>query len=190
MNDDRSPQASAGQAPAVAPSEVPQDHNESADVIKDRVDGKITDIKQHFDLMVDRRDRQITELKVSNAERRILVIDDAQSTVDILKGYLKGQRIELVGCSGKLARDILESGDHDAIMIEESVVVEAKVDGLALCRELCDKGKGKKVIVMSSRPGRKVKNSVERIGALFLRKPFKGLDLAQCVRSALLRESK
>ncbi len=190
MNDDQSPQTSAGEAPAEAPSEVLQDYDESVDAITDRVDGKITDIKQHFGLIVDRRDRKITELQASSARRRLLVIDDAQSTVDILKGYLKGQRINVVGCSGKLARGLLESENFDAIMIEESVVVEAKVNGLVLCRELCDKGKGKSVIVMSSRPGDKIKNSVEQVGAAFLRKPFKGLELVRRVRDALLRVKK
>lgn len=190
MNDDQLPRTSAGQTPTATPSEVLQDHDESVDSIKDRVDGKITDIKDHFGLMVDRRDRKITDLKASNAPRRLLIIDDAQSTVDILKGYLKGQRINVVGCSGKLARGLLESENFDAIMIEESVVVEAKVNGLALCRELCDKGRGKNVIVMSSRPGDKIKNSVEQAGAVFLRKPFNGLALVQRVRDALVREKK
>lgn len=190
MNDDQLPQTPAGQGSAAAPRGVLQEHDESADAIRDRVDGKITDIKQHFGLMVDRRDSKIAELNASNAERRLLVIDDAPSTVDILKGYVKGQRINVVGCSGKLARGLLESENFDAIMIEESVVLEAKVNGLALCRELCDKGEGKKVILMSSRPGSRIKDSVEQMGAAFLKKPFKGLGLVQCVRNALLRESK
>ncbi len=190
MNDDQSTQTSINETAAGLASEAQQNGDEDVEVIKERVDGKIEGVKQHFGQIVDRRDRKIMELEAGRAKRRVLVIDDGKSTVDILNGYLKGQPVEIIGCSGRRARDSLASGNYDAIMIDESVVIEQGVKGLDLCQELCGFGKVKTVIVMSSHPGDKIRKVAEQTGAAFVKKPFKGLELMQVMSKIFVGEKK
>ena len=191
MNDDHSTQTSPGETAGGQASETGRDYDEPVDAIRERVDGKIDDIKLRFGSIVDAEERKVAELETKHAKRRrLLVVDDAQSTEDILNGYLEGQPVEIFCTSGNRARALLDSEDYDAIMIEASVVIEPGVEGLDLCRELCGGGKVKSVIVLSSHPGDRIRESVEQAGAAFLRKPFKGLELMRLIGQMLLGEKK
>lgn len=192
MSDDSVAQAAPRKPPddgAVPPTDVKRER--SVETIRKDVDDTIVDIKEHFGLLLKLRDRKITDLETKlegstreNARRLILVVDDAESTPDIMKRYLEGQPVDVVCVGGDRAMDHVEAEDHEVVLIEAAVAVGPDVDGMALCRELCEKDKGERVIVMSSRPGNTIKNAVERLGAGFLRKPFGRAELVQLVRNA------
>ncbi len=160
-------------------------------------DKTVEEIKENYDLLLDLRDHKIEELNEKLANRthetvklRLLVVDDAESTSEIMNRYLEGQPVEVVCVAGNQALDHLRCENYDAIMIEATNPIEPNVDGLALCRKLCGSGKGESVIVMSSRPGDKLKNSVAEAGAAFLRKPFRRWQLIELMRNVLLKEQK
>jgi len=160
--------------------------------IKEDFRNTIEEIKKKFGLLLELRDRQIKDLteKLARAERerpkpRLLIVDDAKSTGQIVNRYLEGQRVEVVQVAGDQARKRLGSEDYGAIMLEAASIIEPRVDGLGLCRELCEQGRGGSVIVMSSRPGDRIKGRVEQAGAMFLRKPFQRDQLVRLMRSAV-----
>ena len=170
---------------------------EKAGEARQRCDSTIEEIKENYDLLLEVRDRKIKELQGKIAEGtpetvkpRLLVVDDAESTSAIMNRYLDGQPVEMVCVAGSQSLEQLRSGVFDAIMLEASTSVSEKVDGLTLCQALCKKGKESIVVVTSSRPGDKIKHSVEEAGARFLRKPFKRDEVIEIVRSTCLRKRK
>ena len=164
---------------------------------QERCDGIVQEIKEHYDLLLDLRDREIGELKGKLAKRppaavkpRLLVVDNAQSMSAIMNRYLEGQTVEVVCVAGSQALAQLRLGAFDAIMLEASTYVSEKVDGLTLCHGLCNEGLGHIVVVTSSRPGDRIRNSVEQAGARFLRKPFKRKDVVEILRNIRPRNRK
>ncbi len=112
-------------------------------------------------------------------------MDDSESTAEIVNRYLHGQPIEVVSVRGAQAREHVRSQKYDVIMLEAASPIEADVDGVSLCLELCEKGKAERIIVMSSRPGDKIKTLAEGAGAAFLRKPFRREHVVQLLRDIL-----
>ena len=167
-----------------------------ADVAKEKTrqaereyDNTVEEIKENFDLLLEMRDRQIAELqqKVENRTQekpklRLLVVDDAESTSDIVNRYLECPPVEVAYAASHHSVDQIRSENYDAIMIEATNVIEPDVDGMAFCGQLCEKGKGQSVIVLSSRPGDRIKNAVEEADATFLRKPFRRGQLIKIVQ--------
>jgi CheY-like chemotaxis protein len=179
MNDENPPR------PSVADTA-----KEKAGAAGRQYDSAIEEIKENFGMLLELRDRKISELQGKLAKRtaeavkpRLLVVDDAESTSAIMGWYLDGQAVEVVCVAGSQALERLRSEIFDAIILEASTSVAADVDGMALCRELCGSGQGNTVIVMSSRPGNRIRDSVEKAGAIFLRKPFKREEVVEIVRN-------
>ncbi len=186
MNDENTPGPSAADTAREKASEAGR-----------QCDSALEEIKDNFGLLLELRDRKIRELERKLAEEAteaakpcLLVVDDAESTSAILHWYLDGKAVEVVCVAGSQALEQIRSQSYDAIMLEASTCVAADVDGMDLCRELGKKGLGDTVIVMSSRPGDRVKNAVEQAGAMFLRKPFKREEVVQIVRNVPLRRKK
>lgn len=163
--------------------------------LRQELGNTIEQVKQKYGLLLDLRERRIAKLEgeLAKAPRerpksRLLVVDDAESTVAVLQRYLAGERVELLGTAGEGASSHLDSGPYDGIMVEATSAIAPDADGLSLCRTLCEAGKGAQVIVMSSRPGEDIQNSVEQAGARFLRKPFRRDQLVKLVRDMLLQD--
>lgn len=161
-----------------------------------RCDSASERIRENLALLLELRDRRIRKLEEKlakaapeRARHRVLVVDDAESMTELMNRYLEGQPVEVVCVLGNDLLHRLRSrpDDYDAIMIEPTACIQPNVDGMALCRQLCERGKGDRVIVMSSRPGDKIKNSVEEEGATFLRKPFGREQLLRLMRDVLPR---
>jgi CheY-like chemotaxis protein len=162
--------------------------------IKEEFGNTVEEIKDKFGLLLELRDRKIGQLEEKLATRRpqrtksrILIVDDSQSTAEIVDRYLHGQPVELVSVTGSQALEHVHSQEYAAIMLEAASSIEADVNGISLCQELCEGGKAERVIVMSSRPGDKIKNLVEGAGAAFLRKPFSREHVVQLLRDVLHR---
>ncbi len=157
----------------------------------------VEEIKENFNLLLELRDRKIRELEAKLAKGapeavkpRLLVVDDSDSTGAIVNRYLDGQAVEVVCVTGSQAAEQLRSKTFNAVMIEASASVAEDVDGMSLYRQLCGRGQGDTVIVMSSRPGDKIRNCAEETGATFLRKPFKREQLLELVRNICLKRKK
>ena len=164
------------------------------DHIKEEFVEEVEQIKEKWSLLLDLRDRRIKDLegkmaqgKQEEPESPLLVVDDADSTAQILNRYLQGQQVAVLHVVGDQARDHIDSRNYAVILIEATGVVEPNVDGLALSQQLCEAGKGNNVVVMSSRPGDAIKHRVEQAGATFLRKPLRREQVVQLVRKNLLR---
>lgn len=157
----------------------------------------VSEIKQKFTLLLDLRDQRIKDLegrigleKQEKPNACLLVLDDAQSTTDLLERYLAALPIDVIHVPGDQAHDRFAADDHATIMIEAACSIEPGVDGLSLCRQLCEEGKGDRVIIMSSRPGDTVKKSTEQAGAFFIRKPFRREQLAKIIKETIfIKES-
>ena len=171
------------------------DHGRDIADIRQDFGNTVEDIKEKFVVLLDLRDRKIEQLeeklaegKKDQAKRRLLLIDDAESTREIVNWHLQNEPVEMVSATADKAREHLCSGDYDVIMIEATVRIGPDVDGLALCGELCGKGGDQSVIVMSSHPGERIRNSVEQAGAVLLQKPFRREQLLKLLRGTLLAE--
>jgi CheY-like chemotaxis protein len=157
----------------------------------------VAELKQKYGLLLEQRDRRIEDLAAKLAEGppekpkcRVLIVDDAESTAAIVNRYLQGFPAEITHIAAAQAREHVRSYEYDAILIEVAGVIEPGVDGMTLCRQLCEGGDRKYVVAMSSRPGDRVKNRVEKAGANFLRKPFRRAQLVQLMQNTLLREKR
>lgn len=165
------------------------DSSPRAQDIKQDLGNAVGEIKNRFGLLLELRDRKIKKLEQKlaskgsqRAKSRLLVVDDSASTAEILNRHLNGQPVEVVSVEGKQALEHVHSERYHAIMLEATSSIEADVDGLSLCQELCRTGKAENVIVMSSYPGDRVKDLVEEAGAAFLRKPFRREHVVQLLR--------
>lgn len=160
----------------------------------------LKEIRENFKTLLDLRDRKIAELEKQLAEllgqkpqdlpkSKLLVVDDSDSMKDMVAQYLEHEPVEYLCLHGdKVKNSHLEA--HDIWLIEASVKVKDEVDGMSLCSHLCKKGKGNRTVIMSSRPGDKIKDEVEKMGAVFLRKPFKRSELLSVIRAILKSEEK
>ena len=182
-----------GHSPQPSPAETAR---QKADEASEQRDGALEEIKENFGLLLDLRDRKIRDLEGKLAKGtpeavtpRLLVVDDAESTGAIMDRYLEGQAVEVVCVAGSQALERLRSETFDTILLEASTLIAADMDGMTFCRELRGKGQGETIVVMSSRPGNRVRNAVEEAGALFLRKPFKRDKVIEIMRSARLRST-
>jgi len=165
--------------------------------IREDFGSTVAELKQKYGTLLEQRDRRIQDLAAKLAEgppeapkRRVLIVDNAASTGEIVNHYLEGLPVEVVRVAGDQAPDILRSQEFDAIMIEAACVIEPGVSGLALCRQLCESGDRKNVVAMSSRPGNSIRTCVEEAGAMFLRKPFERAQLVELMRGALVKEKR
>jgi CheY-like chemotaxis protein len=195
MSDPPLAEAAAGAVPEQIPTEVGASTERSVGEIREEFGSTVVEIKQRYTLLLDERERRIKELATKLAQgpskpppRHVLIIDDAESTGAIAVCYLKAEAVEVTRVAAAGARAALQSRAHDAVLIEATCVIEPGVDGLTLARQLRDGGDGKPVVVMSSRPGDKVRVCVEQAGAMFLRKPFGRAQLLELVRGTLLKE--
>jgi len=191
----------ADASPAAAAGSIEGDidgHGErSVGQIREEFGSTVAELKQKYGTLLEQRDRRIQDLAAKLAQgppeepkRRVLIVDDAASTGEIVNHYLEGHPVEVVHIAAAQAPDALGSHEFDAIMIEAACVIEPGVSGLALCRQLCESGDRKNVVAMSSRPGDTVKTCVEEAGAMFLRKPFGRAQLVGLMRGALRKEKR
>ena len=176
-------------------SAVDTKHDRPIAEIQQEFGQTIEDVKQRFGLLLDLRDQRIQELQgeLAGAARekpkpRLLIVDDAESTPEIFHRYLEGQHVELSWTAADEASSHLDSQSYDCVIVEATSVIAPDVDGLDVCRSLCEAGRADKVIVMSSRPGDGAKNTIEEVGARFLRKPFRRAELIKHVLDMLLQE--
>lgn len=173
-------------------------HNDrSLGEIREGFGSTVSDLKQRYGLLLEQRDRQIKDLTTKliqgppeKPKRRVLVVDDARSTAEIVSHYLEGHAVEVIQIAASGTAEAIIADEYDAMMIEAACVVEPGVDGAGLCRRLCAQENHKTLILTSSRPGDKVKNDAEKAGARFLRKPFRRAQLLELIRETLLKETR
>lgn len=165
--------------------------------IREEFGSTVTDLKQKYGQLLEQRDRQIRDLSTQlaqappvEAKHRVLIVDSAKSTAAIVNHYLEGHPVEIVQVAAGKATEALRSNEYDAIMVETACIVKPGVNGVTLCRQLCEGGDRKTVVAMSSRPGDRIKTSVENAGAMFLRKPFGRSQLVELMRGVLPKEKK
>ncbi len=195
MNDTRATENSVEESAGENGSKAGGGSGRPIQAIKEDFSNTVGDIKNRFGLLLDLRDRKIKQLEEKLAKgvppttkARLLIVDDAESTSQIVGRYLHGQPVEIVSATGHEALEHVHAHKYDAILLEAVSSIQAGVDGLSLCQELCEKGNAAKVVVMSSRPGDRIKNLAEDAGAGFLRKPFKREHVVQLLRNILSRK--
>jgi len=185
--------------PACAEQQTESAKSETDDIdqsiieIRNEFGNTVNEISNKYDLLLNLRDRRIEDLehklaenKQDTSKRRLLIVDNSDSTAAIVNRYLQGLPVEINHVPSHQAHNHTLLQDYDAIMLEAANDIEPNRDGLTLCRQLCEAGQGDRVIVMSSRPGDKVKHCVEQAGAAFLRKPFRREHLMQAIKKRLL----
>ena len=188
---DTAPKAS----PDSLPSAVGGPAERSVGQMREEFGSTVTGLKQKYGTLLEQRDLQIRDLADKLAKgppkepkRRMLIVDDAGSTGEMVNHYLEGYPVDVVYVAAAQARDRLGSEEYDVILVEAAGVIDPGMDGLALGRQLCESGDQQSVVVMSSRPGDRIKNLVEADGAIFLRKPFRRSQLLELMRGALRKE--
>ncbi len=196
MNPERAADSAARATSAGGQPESGSEHGRTVEEIRGDFGNTVQEIKEKYTALLELRDRKIQRLEGTlargarqEAKRRLLlVIDDAQSTAEIMGRYLQGRPVKIVCVAGRQALEQLRLRDYDEIVIEAACVVEPDVDGLALFQQVCEDGGSENVIVMSSRPGDSIRNAVEQAGARFLRKPFRPEQLLELLGGAFLGE--
>lgn len=195
MSDENPSNISTGQMTGEEEGRPADKYRNGLDEVKREFGDTVKEVQEHFRVLLELRDDRIAVLdqelakaQQQRANARVLLIDDAESTVEITDRHLEEYPIDVVGVGGSQAADHLRSESYDAIMIEATSSIKPGVDGMGLFQELCESGKGRSVVVMSSRPGEKIRHAVERAGGAFLRKPFEREQLVGLVSQIVLRE--
>jgi DNA-binding response OmpR family regulator len=118
----------------------------------------------------------------------LLVVDDDQDVVDIIKRYFSAQGFDVaVAADGFAMRAVIDSQDIDVVLLDLGLPGE---DGFTLTRYLRERWKGALIIVT----GRG--DSIDRVVGLelgaddYVTKPFDLRELLARVRSVLRRASK
>jgi CheY-like chemotaxis protein len=173
------------------------DGERSVGEIRDEFGSTVSQLKQKYGQLIEQRDRQIQHLASRLAQgpakqrkRRVLIVDDAKSTAEIVSHYLAGYPITLAHAAAAAALGAVRAHEYDAIFAEAAAVIEPGVDGLTFCRQLCEGSDRKNVVAMSSRPGDRIRESAEKAGVLFLRKPFQREQLLALLRGMLPKENR
>ena len=113
---------------------------------------------------------------------RVLMIDDNQPLVDMVKEYFKNhQKIEVVGSSNDgedgLNKILSNQNDYDVVLLD---LVMPNKDGLYVLEELYKRGIAKNIIVETSYNEPKVIRKVSEYGVNFyILKPFDLVDLEE-----------
>ncbi|MBF0243992.1 MAG: response regulator transcription factor [Planctomycetes bacterium] len=153
----------------------------------------LEELRENFTTMLQLKDRRIAELEKQLAAvpkpavkkgLKMLLIDDAESTHEIVAEYLKQKNVQLTAIRGEKAMSA-QLGEFEVIMVEAACGVKKDIDGLELCRRLAGKGWSKRLVVLSSRPGEEIKQLAEEKELLFLRKPFRRSDLIAVLKHIL-----
>jgi CheY-like chemotaxis protein len=188
---------SPGETASGAHEDVDGHNARSVGQVREEFGVAVAGLKQKYGSLLEQRDRWIKDLAArltqeppEKPRRRVLIVDDAESTVAIVSRYLEGYPVEIAHVAAAQARERLRSHEYDAILVEVACVIEPDVDGMTLCRKLCEGGDRKLVVAMSSSPGDKVKNCVAEAGAIFLRKPFQRAELVKLVQNMLPGEKR
>lgn len=118
---------------------------------------------------------------------RVLVVEDEEVTVDLLREGLMDQGFSVdVAQDGKKGLERASSGSYDVMIVD---LMLPKVDGLQLIHHLRDAGNQTPVIILSAKAGVKDKVTGLETGADdYLAKPFALSELLARLRSLLRRD--
>jgi len=119
-------------------------------------------------------------------KKRVLVVDDDQDLLKMMKLRLEAEGYEFMSASDGLEMlDLLKKKKPDVILLD---IMLPGMDGYSSLREMRkdDEFKDIPVIVLSAKEKKKVGDlfALEKI-AFFIEKPFDSKDLLQKVRSVL-----
>lgn len=119
---------------------------------------------------------------------KVLIVDDDESVLDVLKSGLEKQNQHL---DIHTAKDGFQAGHLVREIIPDLVVLDIflpGVDGYEVCRMIKEKHKGTRVIAITGYGSEEVEKKIMAAGAdMYLRKPFEIEDLMAGIESLLMQ---
>ena len=124
-----------------------------------------------------------------SAKKKILIVDDENTMVSILKKRIESEAFEvLVARDGQEGLDTARREKPDLIVVD---VMMPKLDGYHMCRLLKfdEKYKDIPVIMLTSRIRQEDRDIANDVGAsAYITKPFKGQELMGKIKDLLASE--
>jgi DNA-binding NtrC family response regulator len=115
----------------------------------------------------------------------ILVVDDEASMLELLKGGLESDQLEVVSASnGQSALRMLAERATDPLLVMMDVLMPGGVDGLTLARKLQDRLRRTKIALMSGHLNDDSWWPADLREVAFLAKPFRMAQVAELVEGA------
>jgi YesN/AraC family two-component response regulator len=115
--------------------------------------------------------------------KKVLVVDDAPITQNILKFFFKGMGIDLfeIASDGEEAIDKFRKQHHDLIIMDLRM---PKMDGFQAIMKIKEESDKNKIIVLSGLDSEEARqNALEKGAEGFLLKPFNKKDLEEAISS-------
>ncbi|MEA1919500.1 MAG: response regulator [Campylobacterota bacterium] len=119
------------------------------------------------------------------ANKKILIVDDVKSNIDILMQFLKKSYDLIPALSGEKALKIVQKIDVDAVLLD---IMMPEMDGYEVCKALksLDRTKEIPVVFITAKADEKSIQEAHKVGGVdFISKPFEEKEILNIISKYL-----